>query len=210
MLREYIFTVREPLTKKVLQCILDPKEFDIEQLAHDLREASQVTPPDMPAALRIFLHDLHKSTWFQLDADSDQVVLTDRGTRPGSPLADIGFNLLMARMMRQIEEELQSLPHYLCGCDTLGVQVPPISWVDDLAVPLATELPEQMPALMEAVVVILHNTFRSHGMTMNFESGKSEGVVMFRAEVQIDVAPPCSTVSVPRALLRQLTRTSSR
>ena len=180
MLREYIFTVREPLKKKVLQSILDPKEFDIEQLAHDLREASQVTPPDMPAALRIFLHDLHKSTWFQLDADSDQVVLTDRGTRPGSPLADIGFNLLMARMMRQIEEELQSLPHYLRGCDTLGVQVPPISWVDDLAVPLATELPEQMPALMEAVVVILHNTFRSHGMTMNFESGKSEGVVMFR------------------------------
>ena len=169
MLREYIFTVREPLARQTLERILDPNEFDIEKLAEDLRDASQTLPTDMPAALRTFLHDLHKSTWFQLDADSDQVVVTERGTRPGSPLADIGFNLLMAKMMHQIEAELQALPQYSQGCAKLGIQVPPLSWVDDLAIPLATELPEQMPSLMEAVVVVLHNTFRSHGMTMNFE-----------------------------------------
>ena len=71
-------------------------------------------------------------------------------------------------------------PHYLRGCDKLGIQTPPISWVDDLAIPLATESPEQMPSLMEDVVALLHTIFRSHGMTMNFESGKSEGVIMFR------------------------------
>ena len=182
MLREYVFSIKDPLQQQELLRIFDGNEFNIEKLAADLQAACDERPTDIPDALRVFLHDIHRSTWFQLDTDKDQVVTTDRGTRPGSPLADLGFNLLMSRIMHQIGEGLQQLPDYERGCALLGTQVPPISWVDDLAIPLATEHPGQMISLIQDTVALLHTTFRDYGMTMNFESGKSEAVVMYRGK----------------------------
>ena len=180
MLREYIFTVTEPTTCATLNRIFDPCEFDIEQLAPDLCDACEERPGDVPPALSVFLHDLHKSTWFKLDADTSTSTATERGTRPGSPLADLGFNLLMARMMHQIEAELLQLPACTQGCDCLGVTTPPISWFDDLAIPLAATEPAQMIQPIKDVTSILHTVYRRHGMTMNLESGKTEAVVMYR------------------------------
>ena len=132
------------------------------------------------AALRGFLHDIHKDTWFKLDAADSMTTVTQRGTRPGSPLADIGFNLLMSKMMWQIGDKLHTMPAYIQGCQAMGVTIPPLSWVDDLAVPIAVAEPSQLLPLMREVVAMLHETFQAHGMTMNFESGKSEAVVMYR------------------------------
>ena len=182
MLREYVFVMKDPLQQRDLARIFDHTEFNIEQIAADLHQACREKPKDIPEALRHFLHDLHKTTWFQLDPESDQTVITDRGTRPGSPLADIGFNLLMSRIMHQLGDGLVQLPEYVKGCNQLGAQVPPISWVDDLAIPLATEDPHMMLPLIQDTVELLHTTFNAHGMTMNFEPGKSEAVVMYRGK----------------------------
>ena len=180
MLREFVFAVKKPLSQSELQTFLDPTDFNIAQIAADLQEACQDRPQDVPEALRLFLHDIHCSTWFKLDPDRDQTVTTTRGTRPGSPLADLGFNLLMARIMHQLGAGLQQLPLYARGCDLLGTTVPPISWVDDLALPLTAEKPDQMIPLIQQATALLHDTFKAHGMTMNFEQGKSEAVVMYR------------------------------
>ena len=182
LLREYVFKMKDPLQQHELCRFLDSKDFNIEQLAADLRHACDEQPADIPTGLRVFLHDLHKSTWFTLEPDRDQVVATERGTRPGSPMADLGFNLLMSRIMHQLGDGLKQLPNYERGCSLLGTQVPPISWVDDLAVPLTNEHPNQMVPLIQATVELLHTTFNAHGMTMNFESGKSEAVIMFRGQ----------------------------
>ena len=182
MLREFVFSVNEPLQQRELRHIFDPNEFNIEQLAADLQQACEEQPTDIPAALRLFLHDIHKSTWFQLDSDKDQIVTTGRGTRPGSPLADLGFNLLMSRIMHQLEDGLQQLSDYVRGGELLGAQMPPVAWVDDLAIPLATEDPHKMIPLIQDAVALLHATFTAHGMTMNFDSGKSEAVVMYRGK----------------------------
>ena len=182
MLREFVFSVNEPLQQRELRHIFDPNEFNIEQLAADLQQACEEQPTDIPAALRLFLHDIHKSTWFQLDSDKDQIVTTGRGTRPGSPLADLGFNLLMSRIMHQLGDGLQQLSDYVRGGELLGAQVPPVAWVDDLAIPLATEDPHKMIPLIQDAVALLHATFTAHGMTMNFDSGKSEAVVMYRGK----------------------------
>ena len=39
-----------------------------------------------------------------------------------------------------------------------------------------------MIPLIKDVIRLLHSTFRDHGMTMNFESGKSEAVIMYRGK----------------------------
>ena len=94
MLRGYVFTARRPLTRQTLQRIFDPTEFDIERLACDLHQACQDSPGDIPAAMRAFLHDVHKSTWFQMHSFDDTVVTTDRGTHPGPPLLTWGSTFL--------------------------------------------------------------------------------------------------------------------
>ena len=53
-------------------------------------------------------------------------------------MADIGFNLLMSRIMVNIEEKLGELPLYAEGQKSLTTDVPPISLVDDLAIPIVS------------------------------------------------------------------------
>lgn len=92
----------------------------------------------------------------------------------------------------------------------MQVDVPPISWVDDLAVPIACGNPNNLLPLLEQVTSIVHSTFRDHGLTMNFEAGKTEAVVMFRgagANHQRTTTfdkpqPPCLVVATPTHLLR--------
>lgn len=60
MLREFIFTIRGPMTKATLARILDPNEFDCEKLSQNLLQAAEQAPCDIPAALRVFIHDIHK------------------------------------------------------------------------------------------------------------------------------------------------------
>lgn len=62
----------------------------------------------------------------------------------------------------------------------LGTTVPPISWVDDLAILLTVEEPGHMIPLIQQATALLHDMFNAHGMTMNFDQGKSEAVVMYR------------------------------
>ena len=69
-------------------------EFDACSLAALLQDVCQQQPTDVPIGLREFLHDLHSCTWYKLDHDGHQATLTSRGTRPGSPMADTGFNIL--------------------------------------------------------------------------------------------------------------------
>eukprot|EP00435_Cladocopium_sp_Y103_P008964 s985_g2.t1 len=180
LLREYVFSIRDPLCQTTLERFLNDKDFDLPRLAADLRDAATATPADVPPGLRAFLADIHVSTWFKMAPEDTSRVVTERGTRPESPLADLGFNLLMSRLMHIIGERLAEVPEYVQGCAALGVTVPPLSWVDDLAIPLTTTRPELLVSLIQATVEILHTTVNSHGMTMNCDGGKSEIVLMYR------------------------------
>eukprot|EP00435_Cladocopium_sp_Y103_P010921 s3128_g2.t2 len=60
-----------------------------------------------PHAL-LLLQDVLRSTYFQIDGISE-VATTNRGTRPGDPIGDIAFNMLMAVLMKEITAEMQGL-----------------------------------------------------------------------------------------------------
>ena len=139
-------------------------------------------PTDVPPALRRCLADVHRHTWFQLQHHDDVMTETRRGTRPGSPLADIGFNLLMADLVKQLHEQLLQCQVYCQGQAALGLQVPPITWVDDLAVPMATHQPDQLQPLVQEVTSALHTLFLRYGLSLNMQKGKTEAVMMFRGK----------------------------
>ena len=210
MIRELIFKVQHQWTQSQLMRMLDPTEFNLEQLLADIDDACHHCPDDTPPGLRLLLHDLHCSTWFRLDPEQDEYTRTLRGTRPGSPMADIGFNLLMSRILQMLHDDLLHIPQLQAGHAALGVSIPPIAWVDDLAIPITATTPEQLVPLMRSVLTTcVHGAFMRHGMTLNFSKGKTEGILMFRgpganrcrSEVFDQPRPPCLVVSVDTHIL---------
>lgn len=171
-----------PMSFEELSKVLDPLDFDLKVLAEELQTARQQIPDDVPPALRRCLADAHRNTWFQLHQHGATATETRRGTRPGSPLADIGFNLLMANLVKQLQEQLSSCAAYCQGQDALGAQVPPVTWVDDLAVPLATIQPDLLQPLVQEVTATLHTLFQRYGLSLNMQKGKTEVVMMYRGK----------------------------
>jgi hypothetical protein len=182
LLREFVFNDDSPMSFEELCKVLHPMDFDLKTLADELRTATQQTPEDIPPALRRCLADAHRNTWFQLQQHGDMATETRRGTRPGSPLADIGFNLLMANLVQQLHEQLSQCAAYCQGQAALGAQVPPVTWVDDLAVPMATVQPDQLQPLVQEVTAALHTLLQRYGLSLNMQKGKTEVVMMYRGK----------------------------
>ena len=182
MLREFVFGSPNPLTKQQLSRIFDARTHDLDELAASLHAACENPDEAIPPALRALLTDMHHRTWFYLlDADEhSQYVATSRGTRPGSPLADIGFNMLMSRVMHQISAELESVSGYREGLQAAGTDFHPVAWMDDLAIPLVACHSALLAPMIQQVLALIHTVFQKAGLTLNLDKGKTEAVIMHR------------------------------
>jgi len=186
MLRELIFATKNHLLRDTLALMLDANDFNIERLHQQLEELCSMSITDMPTGLRRFLHDIHQHTWFCLRGskhqDQNECSHTLRGTRPGSPLADIGFNLMMTDLLKELQAALMDEEDFRQGAEALGTYVPPIAWMDDVAISLATVTSHQLIPLIKRAIGAAHTAFQKRGLSMNLDSGKTELVVMFRGE----------------------------
>lgn len=201
LLREFVFNDASPMDHEELAEIFNHMDFDLPALAEELRLATLETPDDIPPGLRRCLADVHQNTWFKLDPNGDVVTETRRGTRPGSPLADIGFNLLMSRMVTIVHEELNHCKSYQAGQDALGAAAPPVTWVDDLAVPLAVASAEELIPMVQETTAILHATFQRFGMSLNMDKGKTEVVLMYRGREANKFRTKMFDTSVPPTIV---------
>ena len=181
MLRELIFLCSPPEIQ--LEKALDIDHFDLETLNKLLLQRCADMPKDFPLSLRKLANDIHRNTWFQQHGttmDPNSVIATDRGTRPGSPVADVGFNLLMSDILDDLHARLAAdelLAHHQ---QVFPVEIPPITWVDDLAVPLVMETPQDLECILQRALQHIHGAFYSKGLQINYDKGKTEIVAMFR------------------------------
>ena len=88
-----------------------------------------------PMLLRL-LRDIHESTWYSLSGTD--LVHTFRGTRPGSPLADAVFHLLMTEVAGELRHWLQKHPQLSEVFQRLKLDPVFVIWSDDFAIPVAT------------------------------------------------------------------------
>jgi len=86
----------------------------------------------------------------------------------------------MSKIVQIAHDELSACQEYLKGQDALGATAPPVTWVDDLAIPLATADAVDLIPLIQTTTQILHTTFQRFGMSLNMDRGKTEVVVMYR------------------------------
>ena len=99
------------------------------------------------------VQDAHASTWFTI-ASNDQCFHTNRGSRPGSPLADVAYNILMRELLTELAAGINSLASIVQVNEALQMSVPVLAWVDEVAIPIPTTRADQRIEVVQTVLNI--------------------------------------------------------
>ena len=124
------------------------------------------------------LQDIHCETW--TSPNGSDILHTNRGTRPGSPLADVIFHVVMIRIVAQIDIWLQEQPILQDALKTLGLNMQSVVWSDDLAIPLCTAQAQDLLPLLVSLLQYVYHVFEQFGFELNLDPGKTSAVVAFR------------------------------
>ena len=129
--------------------------------------------------------DILSVTWFQIDK-SPSLVRTGRGSRPGDPLADLLFGVVMAGVLRDVQSQfvrakLSPSLHtdgLLPGTERGESTSPAVgSWQDDAVFLIAAGSNSELFGQCRTAVRIVHTAFESRGLTVNYKQGKTELMV---------------------------------
>ena len=152
-----------------------------------------------PECLVRLVRDIHAETWCSLP--NGQYLHTHRGTRPGSPLADIVFHILMASVAKRIDgwiDQNQIHKDILGGAhDDVLTFIPSVLWADDIAVPLATSEAQNLVPLLQKLLAEVKGYMRELGFTLNFARGKTSAVVSFRGKNAAKLRQQFQLVAMP-------------
>ena len=132
---------------------------------------------DVPVSLRAVLQEVFSGTWNTVAAhntdSTGKIMRSVRGTRPGDPVADLAFTCVMRQILQEfVHAASDILPSLFAGEGQ--VKVPPITWVDDVAIFLEADTAVQVQEQARSVVSIMASKCRSFGLDINFAPGKSE------------------------------------
>ena len=125
------------------------------------------------------LKEINTNTWCQTYGGC---LKTNRGTKPGSPLADSLFHAIMSEATVELNTFLDSNVIFQNGVKQLQVQVQPVLWADDLAIPLFAQNVGELQDLVQMVCAKVHHIFANKGLTVNYDKGKTELVPSFRGQ----------------------------
>ena len=191
----YYATVREFLwthtceTVQDLEALLDvllPDEDVRDEALAALLGPGLLEQADIPSGLQDYLRSHLRGTWFTLDLAGTAVQHTRSGTSPGSPLADLLYQFVQSRFMRNVVTELADL-----GLN-IRVQlspdpVCPQGWADDVAVLLPLCTADCLVARIQQCLPVLDRSSRAMGVALNYDSGKTEVLVCVRGKGSVSV-----------------------
>ena len=159
-----------------LQTRLIEEGFNVDELHANKIDISDQCLDDL---IRV-LTDAHDCTWAQVRHDEGCILHTLRGSRPGSPVADMAFNYFMGFLVREVQKKLAADEDLQALAIELGVGVHCIAWVDDLMVPLFARSNALLLATIQKMVIFLHQLLSAHGFLLNYQRGKTEVIANFR------------------------------
>ena len=164
-----------------LQQILEQEGFDVSNLEKRIQVESASFRSTAPPTLVRLACDAHSGTWFTLSRH-DCSYRTHRGSRPGSPLADLAYNQMMQSVLQRLTDGLGQLWQHQQVCHQIGLDIPPLAWVDDVAIPFAADSPEKLDEMALATLRVVQTVFRDSGLRLNLEVGKTAAVLQYRGQ----------------------------
>eukprot|EP00435_Cladocopium_sp_Y103_P065630 s84_g27.t1 len=174
MLREHTFGSSTALPAR-LQSVLREAGLDVDLLLAEASSHAQYFASSPNLCLQRALQDAHHDTWYTI-AGQKGFCQTHRGSRPGSPLADIAYNVAMRSVLSEVLICLQRLPWLTAIAVDLPVFPPLVTWVDDLAFPVPAASAHDLDDHLIQVLSLFDRVFRSYGLQLNRQSGKTEVV----------------------------------
>lgn len=127
------------------------------------------------------LREAHSDTWLTMPCFSD-LLRTTRGSRPGSPLADAIYHVLMADLHHEADRLVTETPGAQQAFDAIGLTPSAVTWADDIAIPLVALDNEGLVPMVQQVAAKLYKAFRNRGLQLNMEKNKTMAVLGFRGE----------------------------
>ena len=148
---------------------------------------------DCSALLRSLMCELHTDTWFHLAADST-IVRTTRGTRPGSSIADVAFNLLFEKVLARRGTFGEEVTPVLCwsGSRALhaysagehgtahSVTVQDIVYADDHAACVIARSAAHLVGAVSHVMGRSLDAITAHGLSANIGPTKTAALLVHR------------------------------
>ena len=176
---------------------LEPELF--QDVCQSLDESSAMAEFGVPPHLEAMCAEIHASTWFSTEGRSE-LVRTCGGTRPGSPCADLVFNMLFSKVMHKLRDSLYA-QGLLCDFDWSGARslfpdspLPDkietlfdIIWADDLAVLFVSPDGTSAPARAKVIARELIDFCLRYGLKPNFGRGKTELLLTVRGRGSVSV-----------------------
>lgn len=118
------------------------------------------------------------NTWFRIPT-VDALVKTHRGSRPGSPIADLIWHILMLRLHEEGEQALSRHPQVVQAFANFGIPITAVTWADDIVVPIATEHAVELLPCTTVILQDILSAFRARGLRLNLKRGKTTAVPTF-------------------------------
>ena len=180
MVREQTFGGTTRLPERLRQ-LLQEEQLDVDSIEKSITSYAHDFNNTAPISLQRVLQDAHQSTWFTL-ANHDCAYQTHRGSRPGSPLADLAYNTMMQAVLTEVQIVMDKHNTHRQGCAKLGIQCEPVAWVDDVAIPILAVNANQLDSATSDILCQVDQIFQAHGLRLNFSQGKTEAVIQYRGE----------------------------
>ena len=179
LIRQHLFTgdaLPPALRQLLIDEGIDPATLDA--LAH---EHAQFFLSEANPALARAATDAHCNTWYTLPG-SGGCFETLRGSRPGSPLADLVYNMMMSSLLKDLQQHLDQNSKIQEAAAYIGHSPPLVTWVDDLAVVIPSIQAEALIDVTSQVATLVQQTFNNYGLSLNYNAGKTEIIVQFRGK----------------------------
>ena len=128
------------------------------------------------------LKEIHADTWMTMAQSNgaDGTLRTRRGSRPGSPVADAVYHVLMMDLHIEVHRILEGCDKVVQGFDAASIPITATTWADDLAVPVITETASDLIPAIQEVVSRVYTAFERRGLELNMQKNKTAAVLSFK------------------------------
>ena len=86
----------------------------------------------------------------------------------------------MTRVLVEIQQAMSSYVPLQLAFVQLGMAAPPVTWIDDVAVPLVATSPQELPTSCTWILTKVQEICYSFGLKINLKPTKTEAVIAFR------------------------------
>eukprot|EP00438_Fugacium_kawagutii_P001747 Skav227124 [mRNA] locus=scaffold133:31032:36275:- [translate_table: standard] len=149
------------------------------------------TPPALPSmgasdATQRWVQRILATSWSQVLPTTPNDVMevglvAQRGTRPGDPVSDLAFSSAMTDILnRVLRDNADILPSV--RIDEELCTVPPVTWVDDIAIFVDASSPEMLIPKVRRVFQSVYHHAMAAGFELNLKPGKSEAILRFQGK----------------------------